>query len=64
MTRLLWLPLILMLAVATAAGAASPSRTPLYYQAPDGAPYYAAGPSRHRTARDYVPVFEIRRRRR
>lgn len=58
MTRLVWLPLMLMMAVATAAGAAEPSRTPLYYQAPNGAPYYAAEPRQTPDGRAYVPVFE------
>jgi membrane fusion protein, copper/silver efflux system len=58
MTRLAWLPVMLVLTTATLARAAEPARTPLYYQAPDGAPYYAAGPRQTQDGRDYVPVFE------
>jgi membrane fusion protein, copper/silver efflux system len=32
-------------------------RPPLYYQDPDGKPFYAAGPSKTADGRDYSPVF-------
>jgi Cu(I)/Ag(I) efflux system membrane fusion protein len=35
-------------------------QTPLYYQNPDGKPFYAAGPQKTPDGRDYVPVFEDR----
>jgi Cu(I)/Ag(I) efflux system membrane fusion protein len=57
-TRLARLPVVLLLAAATLARAAEPARPPLYYQAPDGAPYYAAGPKKAPDGRDYVPIFE------
>lgn len=34
------------------------ARTPLYYQDPDGKPFYAAGPKKAADGRDYRPVFE------
>jgi membrane fusion protein, copper/silver efflux system len=33
-------------------------KTPLYYQDPDGKPFYAAAPQKMPDGRDYVPVFE------
>jgi membrane fusion protein, copper/silver efflux system len=55
-----FLPLLAVLfAVATlSARAADDARTPLYYQDPSGAPFYAAGPKKTPDQRDYVPVFE------
>lgn len=35
-----------------------PSRAPLYYQAPDAKPFYAAGPKKTAGGQDYLPVFE------
>lgn len=35
-------------------------RPPLYYQDPDGKPFYAAGPKRTPDGRDYAPVCEDR----
>ena len=32
-------------------------RPPLYYQGPDGKPFYAAGPAKTADGRDYKPVF-------
>src|SRR5689334_11657198 len=57
MTRLAPFLMTLLLA-ATIARAAEPARPPLYYQAPDNAPYYAAGPKQTPDGRDYVPVFD------
>jgi membrane fusion protein, copper/silver efflux system len=38
---------------------AGPSgQTPLYYQDPDGKPFYAAGPKKTASGRDYVPVYD------
>lgn len=34
------------------------ARQPLYYQDPDGKPYYAAGPKKSADGKDYRPVFE------
>jgi Cu(I)/Ag(I) efflux system membrane fusion protein len=34
------------------------ARQPLYYQDPDGKPFYAAGPKKAADGRDYRPVFE------
>ena len=54
-------PVALLLAVVPGLiRGAEPTRTPLYYQAPDGAPYYATGPRKAPDGRDYVPVFEDR----
>src|SRR3954451_21806816 len=49
---------LLLLAPASAAHAADEARTPLYYQDPNGAPFYAAAPKKVPDGRDYVPVFE------
>lgn len=38
--------------------AAGQERTPLFYQDPSGAPFYAAGPKKTPDGHDYVPVFE------
>lgn len=38
-------------------GAAAP-RSPLYYQDPDGKPFYAAGPKQTADGRSYVPVYD------
>jgi Cu(I)/Ag(I) efflux system membrane fusion protein len=40
------------------AKAAEPARTPLYYQDPNGKPFYAAGPKKAVNGRDYVPVYD------
>jgi len=48
----------LSLIVAATVLAAQPERTLLYYQDPDGAPLYAAGPKQTPDGRDYLPVFE------
>ena len=40
-----------------AAVAGGQQRTPLYYQDPTGAPFYASGPKKTPDGRDYVPVF-------
>jgi Cu(I)/Ag(I) efflux system membrane fusion protein len=57
--RLIFLLVVLtILAIAGVAIAAEPARMPLYYQAPGGAPSYAAGPKQTPDGRDYVPVFE------
>jgi membrane fusion protein, copper/silver efflux system len=53
--RLIAVPL---LAATFSAHAADDARTPLYYQDPSGAPFYAAGPKKTPDQRDYVPVFE------
>ena len=38
-------------------GGAGQDRPPLYYQDPDGKPFYAAGPTKTTDGRDYNPVF-------
>jgi Cu(I)/Ag(I) efflux system membrane fusion protein len=38
-------------------GAAGQTRPPLYYQDPDGKPFYAAGPTKTAEGLDYKPVF-------
>jgi Cu(I)/Ag(I) efflux system membrane fusion protein len=53
--RLVAVPL---LAATCSVHAADDARTPLYYQDPSGAPFYAAGPKKTPDQRDYVPVFE------
>ena len=58
MKRLILLLALPILAMAAMAIAAEPARAPLYYQAPGGAPFYAAGPKQTPDGRDYVPVFE------
>ena len=40
------------------AAATGQERTPLYYQDPSGAPFYAAGPKKTSDGRNYLPVFE------
>ncbi len=47
----------LVLGLANTVGAAGQDRPPLYYQAPDGRPFYAAGPRKTADGRDYKPVF-------
>ncbi|MBN8907422.1 MAG: efflux RND transporter periplasmic adaptor subunit, partial [Rhodospirillales bacterium] len=49
---------LLLLAASFNAHAADEARTPLYYQDPGGAPYYAAQPRKTADGRDYVPIFE------
>ena len=46
------------LAVVGFARADDTSRQPLFYQDPDGKPFYAGGPKRTADGRDYKPVFE------
>lgn len=41
-----------------AARAAEPARPPLYWQDPDGKPFYAAAPRKTADGRDWRPVFE------
>lgn len=54
-----WLIMALLLVAAIfGARAADEARTPLYYQDPGGAPFYAAEPKKAPDGRDYVPVFE------
>jgi Cu(I)/Ag(I) efflux system membrane fusion protein len=55
-------PLIVATALAAfglsiAVGMAGQDRPPLYYQDPDGKPFYAAGPEKTTDERDYKPVF-------
>ncbi len=45
-------------AMATDAAAAEPMRAPLFYQDPDGKPFYAAEPKKTGDGRDYAPAFE------
>ena len=47
-----------LLAASLSAKAANDTRTPVYFQDPSGAPYYAAGPKKAPDGRDYVPVFD------
>jgi len=47
----------LALAFSTALRAEQSSGTPLYYQDPDGKPFYAAGPKKTADGRDYRPVL-------
>jgi Cu(I)/Ag(I) efflux system membrane fusion protein len=47
-----------LLAASFSAHAADDARTPLYYQDPSGAPFYAAQPRKAQDGRDYVPIFE------
>jgi Cu(I)/Ag(I) efflux system membrane fusion protein len=47
-----------LLAASFSAHAANDARTPLYYQDPSGAPFYAAQPRKAQDGRDYVPIFE------
>lgn len=44
-------------ALVTGAIAAPPAGPPLYFQDPDGKPFYAAEPHRTSDGRDYTPVF-------
>ena len=56
--------LLAWMAVAVAAAgvalADDAARQPLYYQDPDGKPFYASGPKKAVDGRDYRPVFEDR----
>jgi len=45
-------------AAAPAPEPAPPGRLPLYYQDPDGKPFYAAGPKKTANGRDFVPVYD------
>jgi Cu(I)/Ag(I) efflux system membrane fusion protein len=45
-------------AVVGVARADDPARQPLYFQDPDGKPFYAAGPKKAADGRDYRPVLE------
>ena len=38
--------------------ASQPTRQPLYWQDPDGKPFYAAGPKKNPDGRDYRPMFD------
>jgi membrane fusion protein, copper/silver efflux system len=54
-----WLFITLpLLAASFNAHAADEARTPLYYQDPGGAPFYAAEPKKAPDGRDYEPIFE------
>ena len=46
------------MAVVGVARADDASRQPLFYQDPDGKPFYASGPKKAADGRDYKPVFE------
>jgi len=48
---------VLALALSTAVWAEGPNGMPLYYQDPDGKPFYAAGPKKTADGRDYQPVL-------
>ena len=48
---------IITIGLGTAIGMAGQDRPPLYYQDPDGKPFYAAGPKKTADGRDYKPVF-------
>lgn len=50
-TAMLWI------AALSSAQAAEIAYAPLYYQAPDGQPYYAAAPKKTTAGRDYAPVY-------
>jgi Cu(I)/Ag(I) efflux system membrane fusion protein len=41
----------------TVVRADEPGRTPLYYQDPDGKPFYVPGPKKAADGRDHIPVF-------
>jgi membrane fusion protein, copper/silver efflux system len=49
---------VLGLAVLGIAHADEASRQPLYYQDPDGKPFYASGPKKNAEGKDYRAVFE------
>lgn len=53
------LVLLASVVIGLAAGIArAEDRPPLYYQDPDGKPFYASGPQKTEQGRDYRPVFE------
>jgi membrane fusion protein, copper/silver efflux system len=52
-----WLLIAALLMAAFGAHAADDAHSPLYYQDPSGAPFYAAAPKKAADGRDYVPVF-------
>ena len=58
MRTLLLASVVAIAAVASLARAADPPRRPLFYQDPDGKPFYANGPTKTADGRDYKPVFE------
>lgn len=45
-------------AMVTLARADDPPRRPLFYQDPDGKPFYASGPKKTPDGRDYRPIFD------
>jgi Cu(I)/Ag(I) efflux system membrane fusion protein len=48
---------VIAIGLGTLVGVAGQDRSPLYYQDPDGKPFYAAGPKKTADGRDYKPVF-------
>jgi Cu(I)/Ag(I) efflux system membrane fusion protein len=46
------------IALLGAARADDATRRPLYYQDPDGQPFYSAGPKKTAASKDYRPIFE------
>ena len=48
---------VITIGLGTAIGMAGQDRPPLYYQDPDGKPFYADGPKKTVDGRDYKPVF-------
>jgi Cu(I)/Ag(I) efflux system membrane fusion protein len=48
---------VITIGLGTVIGMAGQDRPPLYYQDPDGKPFYAAGPKKAADGRDYKPVF-------
>jgi Cu(I)/Ag(I) efflux system membrane fusion protein len=57
MTRHCLLACLAIGLLAAGRGQADPLRQPLYYQDPDGKPFYAPGPRKTADGRDYQPVF-------
>lgn len=58
MRSFLLAPAFALAAVVSLARADDQARRPLFYQDPDGKPFYASGPKKTSDGRDYKPVFD------
>jgi Cu(I)/Ag(I) efflux system membrane fusion protein len=58
MRSLLLVPAFALAAVVSLARAEDQPRRPLFYQDPDGKPFYASGPRKTSDGRDYLPIFD------
>ena len=58
MRSFLLAPAFALAAVGSLARADDQARRPVFYQDPDGKPFYASGPKKTSDGRDYKPVFD------